>query len=146
MATGKGGVGVPRRTTNYESIEESGYEPDDEMQRYCADKYPTVDVDGTFELFRDNALSHDKVFASWPAAFRTWLRNGLKYGGIVYRSGLSDPAFAQLIQEADGVGFRRPLPKESAGAYRTALRSREPPRSDRVVNFSGLAASKRMAK
>lgn len=91
------------------------------MREYCAKKYPTMDVDETFELFSDNALSHDKVFADWAAAFRTWLRNGAKYGGLVFKQGLADPKFAALIQRARGIGFRDPLPSESPGVYRTAL-------------------------
>ena len=115
----------PKRTKNYKDIEEAGYELNDRMRRYVEYNYPNIDVDGTFELFRDNCLANDRIYASWDAAFRNWLRKPADWGGFAYKEGMSgDPTWRQLLIEAKEIGFRKPrLPMESASQYRQALRS-----------------------
>lgn len=118
---------MPTRTKNYKDIDEAGYVIDDAMREYMAERYPDLEPDGTFELFRDNCLANDRVYASWPAAFRNYLRKPIDWGGFVYRTGLDDPRWRQLIIEARALGFRKPrLPMESADQYRQALRTFEP--------------------
>lgn len=115
---------MPKRTKNYKSIEEAGYEPDDSMLAYVNDKYPNIDPAGTFELFRDNCLANDRVYASWPAAFRNWLRKPADWGGHAFKAGMeNDPSWRQLIIEARALGFREPrVPIESPSMYRQALK------------------------
>ncbi len=120
---------MPKRTANYTDIEESGYQIDDRMRSYMEEKYPDLDPYPTFELFRDNCLANDRIYASWPAAFRNYLRKPADWGGFVYKAGMEgDPAWRQLIIEADAIGFRRPrTPIETAAQYRKALREHTPP-------------------
>lgn len=120
---------MPKRTKNYTDIEEAGYELDDSMIAYMAERFPDMDPVGTFELFKDNCLANDRIYSSWPAAFRNYLRKPADWGGFAYKIGMAgDPTWRQLIIEARAVGFRQPhTPIESASAYRQALRSYEPP-------------------
>lgn len=119
---------MPKRTKNYTDIEESGYQLDDRMIEYMDDCYPDMDPAGTFELFRDNCLANDRIYASWPAAFRNYLRKPADWGGFKYKAGMEgDPTWRQLIIEAKALGFRPPrLPMESCSMYRAALRSHVP--------------------
>lgn len=119
---------MPKRTKNYTDIEEAGYELDDRMRDYMAERFPDMDPAGTFELFRDNCLANDRIYASWPAAFRNYLRKPADWGGFAYKAGMeSDPTWRQLIIEARAIGFREPrLPMESASQYRQALRAYVP--------------------
>lgn len=116
---------MPKRQRNYQSLDESGYSLTDAVRTWCAAKHPTIDIEGTFEVFCDKALANDWIYANWDAALRNYIRNGNLYGGIVYKAGMDNPAFAQLIAEARGIGFRDPLKGESPGAYRTALKAHD---------------------
>ena len=102
-------------------IEEAGFVLDEKLKGWLKAKFPTVDSDETYELFVDKALAKGWVYANWSAAFRNYVRNGNNYGGVAYKSGLSDPAFASLIQHAQAIGFRHPRPHETPGSYRTEL-------------------------
>jgi hypothetical protein len=102
-------------------IEASGFALDDGIRQWLAEKFPRVDPDATLELFTDKALAKGWQYASWPAAFRNYVRNGEKFGGLAFKRGLSDAAYDPLIKRARQVGFRDPTRLESAGAYRTAL-------------------------
>ena len=119
---------MPKRTKNYTDIEQSGYQLNDSMIEYMAERYPDMEPVGTFELFRDNCLANDRVYASWPAAFRNYLRKPADWGGFAYKAGMAnDPSWRQLIIEARALGFREPrLPMESPSMYRQALRSHVP--------------------
>jgi len=124
------------------SFDESGFVLDADLRAWLADKFPTVDPDGTYELFVDKALAKGWLYVSWPAAFRNYIRKGREHpdwGGIAYQSGMTDPAFAQLVIEAKAVGFRLPHKHESAGAYRTALKEYDRATASRQVSFIGTA-------
>lgn len=120
---------MPKRTKNYTDIEEAGYELDERMREYMDKQYPNLAPDATFELFRDNCLANDRIYASWPAAFRNYLRKPADWGGFVYKAGMDgDPTWRQLLIEARAIGFREPrTPVETAAQYRQALREFEPP-------------------
>ena len=93
----------------------------DPIRRELSEKFPRVDLERTYELFRDKALANGWLYANWLAAFRNYIRNGKQYGGIEYKAAMSDPAFDRLIEKAKAIGFRMPYAKESAGGYRTEL-------------------------
>jgi hypothetical protein len=92
-----------------------------ENRHELAEKFPRVDLDRTYEVFRDKALANGWLYSSWIAAFRNYIRNGKQYGGVEYKSAMINPAFDALIERARSLGFRMPHKSESAGAYRTAL-------------------------
>lgn len=112
---------MPRARPQLVDIEKSGFCLDDKLRAWLAEKFPTVDAEATFELFTDKALAKGWIYANWPAAFRNYVRRGKEFGGVAYRDGLSDPAFAGLIEQAKAIGFRMPHRHESAGVYRTEL-------------------------
>lgn len=116
-------------------IDTAEFRLDDSLRSWLAEKFPTVDADATVELFRDKALAKGWVYASWPAAFRNYIRRGKEWGGVVYRSGLEDPAFGALIQHARAVGFRMPQKLETANGYRTALNEFDKRSTPRVLPF-----------
>ena len=119
---------MAKRTKNYKGIEEAGYELSDRMRAYVDEQYPNIDADATFELFRDNCLAHDRIYASWDAAFRNWLRKPADWGGFAFKKGMeNDPSWRQLIIEARALGFRMPrTPMESPSMYRQALKNFTP--------------------
>ena len=119
---------MPKRTRNYKSITTAGFKLDDSLRKWCESHYPAIDPDPTFEVFKDKALAGAWIYASWSAAFRNYLRNAKQYGGVVYRSGLDDPIWSQLILEARGLGFRDPdVTVDSPSSYRAELRQFTPP-------------------
>lgn len=87
---------------------------------WLASRYPTVDPIATFEIFTDKARALGWIYADWHAAFRNYIRNGEKFGGVVHHTA---PEFVPLIQHAKAIGFRMPHKHESSGVYRTALNS-----------------------
>jgi len=115
---------VAKRTKNYKGIDEAGYQLNDVMRGHIAHNFPNIDAEGTFELFRDNCLAHDRIYANWDAAFRNWLRKPADWGGFKYKDGMDgDPSWRQLIIEARAIGFREPrTPMESTAMYRQALK------------------------
>lgn len=118
---------MPKRTSNYKDFDEAGYTLSDRMRDYMAERYPDMEPEGTFELFADNCLANDRIYANWDAAFRNYLRKPADWGGFVFREGMADPSWRQLIIEAKALGFRKPhLPIESADQYRRELRAFEP--------------------
>lgn len=100
---------------------------DDEMYSltvfdWAATKYPTVDVEATFEVFADHCKTHGSMYADFDAGLRTWIRNGVDrdYGGIVFKRGKeADPKWVSLLADARQYGFREPYKSEPPGAYRT---------------------------
>lgn len=110
---------MPKRTRNYRPID--GFEPDAKLREWTSENFPAIDIDATFEVFRDKALAADWVYASWGAAWRNYLRNSKKYEGVVYKRGLDDPKMQLVLHEARKVGFRDPSPVENVSTYRSAL-------------------------
>ena len=87
---------------------------------WTGQKFPMVDVDETLELFRDKAAAKAWSYRDWQAAWRNYLRNGQKFGGIVYRAGrVADPRWEPILGEARPYGFRAPLEHETPASYRT---------------------------
>lgn len=125
---------MPRGKPKLTDVESSGFALDDGIRHWIAEKFPRVDPDATLELFIDKALAKGWQYANWPAAFRNYVRNGEKYGGLALRKGMADPAFDPLMQEAKAIGFRMPMRLESAGAYRTALREFDKVSCKRAAN------------
>jgi hypothetical protein len=92
------------------------------MRQYMAENYPDLDPDKTFELFRDNCLANDRVYASWDAALRNWLRNPVEWGGVAFKDGLG-PEWREVLREAEAIGFRKPrLNIETVHQYRSEMR------------------------
>jgi hypothetical protein len=51
----------------------------DKMKQYALEKNPNLDVEEEFEKFRDYHLAKGSKFKDWEAAFRTWVRNTVKW-------------------------------------------------------------------
>lgn len=129
---------MAKRTRNYKSIEESGFALDDSLRAWCAEKYPAIDPDATYEVFKDKALAGAWIYASWPAAFRNYLRRSKEFAGVVYKRGLDDPKWSELMTEARAIGFRDPNVRlESPDQYRQALRQFKPP-TQRGLDVGGI--------
>lgn len=128
---------MARRRAQTRDIDAAAFVLTDEIRLELAEKFPRVDLDKTYELFRDNALAKGWLYADWRAAFRNYIRNGAKYGGVEYRGALHDPAFERLIEKAKAIGFRMPGAKESSGAYRTALEHYDRVSADRAKDLFG---------
>lgn len=96
------------------------------LLKWIAEKMPTLDVDETFELFRDKAEANAWEYASWDAAFRNYLRKSDEWGGAVHTGGMSDPRWRELIHKARKVGFRDPVSHESLSVYRQAIEAYDP--------------------
>jgi hypothetical protein len=100
-------------------------------------KCPTVDIDETFEVFVDKAAAKAWAYRDWQAAFRNYVRNGQKYGGLVFRNGrFADPRWSPVIVEAQAIGFREPMPHETPDSYRTAMRQWRP--AQNVIPFGNV--------
>ena len=111
---------MPRKAPA-KGIDAAGLALSEEIRRELAAKFPRVDLDKTLEIFRDKALAHGWLYSNWLAAFRNYIRNGEKFGGVEYRPGFSDPKFDALIERAKSIGFRMPSRVDSVGTYRQAL-------------------------
>lgn len=89
---------------------------------FMQNEFPTVDVEKTLALFRDKAEAGGWLYASWQAAFRNYVRNGQKYGGIAYKNGRAqDPRWQPILAIAKPYGFREPEDNETPSSYRTAF-------------------------
>lgn len=130
---------MPRAKPKLVDFNAAGFALDDRLRRWLDERFPTVDADETFELFRDKALAKGWVYADWAAAFRNYIRRGREWGGIAFKPGLHDPAFAPLIQEARAIGFRMPTKLETPGTYRTALREYDKNSAARQASLLGNA-------
>ncbi len=85
-------------------------------------KYPTVDVGETLEIFRDKAAALGWSYRDWQAAWRNYIRNGQRFGGVAYRQGrAADPRWTPILEMARPYGFRAPLEHETPASYRTAF-------------------------
>lgn len=130
---------MAKRTKNLKGLEDARFVLTDKMRAYVEERYPDLDVDGTYELFCDKALANDWVYANWEAAFRNYLRNPREWGGVAYRDGLGDPKWRALLLEAKDIGFRKPhLPAETPDQYRSAMKAWEPPKDLLGHNTSNL--------
>jgi len=129
---------MARARAQRRDIKAAGFELTGESRRELSEKFPRVDLDKTFELFTDNALAKGWLYADWLAAFRNYIRNGAKYGGVEYRGAMHDPTFERLIEKAKAIGFRMPDPRESSGAYRTALEKYDASSAKRGMSHLGL--------
>ncbi len=89
---------------------------------WMAARYPTVDIAETREVFCDKAAAKGWSYRDWQAAFRNYVRNGRKFGGLVYKAGRDqDPRWMPVLAEARQYGFREPTTAESPAGYKTAL-------------------------
>ncbi len=96
------------------------------LKKWIDDKFPTLDIDETFELFRDKAEANAWEYASWDAAFRNYLRKALEWGGAVFTCNRIEPGWRDAIHKARKVGFREPGSHESLAVYRSAVESYDP--------------------
>lgn len=113
----------------------------DATMQWLAGKFPTVDVEETIERFTDNAAAKAWAYRDWQAAFRNYIRNGQKYGGVSYKQGVQqDPLWKPVLAEAARFGFRKPDPMETPRSYRTALDAwkRRPQHMADTINIVGL--------
>lgn len=112
---------------------------------YIEEKFPTIDIDKTLELFSEHCQANGTMYADWQAGFRTWVRRNVeeKWKGVVYKLGrVQDPAWVPVLAEAKKYGFRDPVSVETPQAYRTALerwkdRPVERKPNAPVIDFSG---------
>lgn len=51
----------------------------DDLLAWATANYPTIDARQEFQSLINSALAHDRRYADWKAAFRTWIGNALKY-------------------------------------------------------------------
>jgi hypothetical protein len=89
---------------------------------YITTTFPTVNVEKTMERFVDSALAHGRMYADWQAAFRTWVRKAIenKWDGVEFKKGIEqDPRWTPILSEVAPYGFRKPMPHETPGSYRT---------------------------
>lgn len=137
---------MPVRKSRYQGIEEAGYELTDKMRVYIEENYPDLDPEKTFELFRDNCLANDRVYASWDAALRNWLRNPVEWGGVAFKGGFG-PEWREVLREAQAIGFRKPrLHIESVHQYRQAMRQWKPEQADMIGDVKLDSILKRVPK
>lgn len=103
------------------------------------EKYPTVDVTETVERFTDNAAAKSWCYRDWQAAFRNYIRNGQKFGGVTYKSGIQDdPRWRLILHDARKFGFREPEKLETPTGYKTAFELWKRTPKTNVVNFAGV--------
>lgn len=82
---------------------------------------PAINVEETRLWFEEKARAGDWRYKCWQAAFRNYIRNSARYGGVVYKQSF-DPRWADLLADAAKEGFRKPWLMESYPAYETAFR------------------------
>lgn len=136
---------MPRKSPA-RGIEAAGFVLTDEIRRELRDKFPRVDLDRTYEIFKDKALANGWLYASWPAAFRNFIRNGPKYGGVEYLPGMQDPRFDHLIAKAKAIGFRMPNRIDSVSTYHQALEEFDKKSATKASVQLGLDVLKRVPK
>lgn len=112
------------------------FELTDSTLSWLQEKHPTVDVAETIEIFQDKARAKAWAYRCWQSAFRNYIRNGQKFGGVTYKNGIEhDPRWQQALHEARKFGFRDPEKMETPASYRTAFEQwQRAPRSN-VLNF-----------
>lgn len=85
-----------------------------------AKDYSTIDVNKTLDKFVRNAEAKGWMYRNWQSAFLNYCDNGEKYGGVIYKQGLSDdPRWKPILAEVAPYGFRAPYPTETPSVYRT---------------------------
>lgn len=102
-------------------------------------EFPTVNAQKTLEIFRDKAEAGGWLYSNWQSAFKNYVRNGQKFGGIVYNAGREqDPRWQPVLAEAMPYGFRAPLDHETPNGYRVAFESwkTKEKRSENVLPFA----------
>lgn len=107
---------------------------------WLAEKFPTVDAGETMERFCDNAAAKGWAYRDWQAAFKNYVRNGQKYGGVAYKTGREhDPRWTPILHEARKHGFRDPYELESPAAYKTQFEMwRREPNKPNVLNLGNV--------
>ena len=100
----------------------------EELAKWSAENYPTVNAREEFSKFVGWALSKDMRYARWDQAFRNWMGNALKFsqqrggngGGGNYRSKRQPTCPGDWEKEYKGVDYTRGVvmkeftPEESA--------------------------------
>jgi uncharacterized protein YdaU (DUF1376 family) len=70
---------------------------------WASKERPEISVDEECAKFRDHHVSNGNTMADWPAAWRTWVRNALKFNGKERSNGRDNrgvaSAAAELIHE-----------------------------------------------
>jgi hypothetical protein len=108
---------------------------------WLAEKFSTIDLVETMERFTDNAAAKGWVYRDWQAAFRNYVRNGQKYGGVVYQQGrVQDPLWQPVLAETQRYGFRAPDKNETPAGYRTNFENwkRDQKRRPTVIPLAGV--------
>ena len=70
-----------------ETFADENFSLDDELIKWAQKKYPKISVselNSQKESFIDNAISKGLKYADWRAAYRTWIRNAVKWEKIDY--------------------------------------------------------------
>jgi hypothetical protein len=67
----------------------------DDMRAWAAEHVPGVPVDAETENFRDHHRAKGSVMKDWTAAWRTWMRNAVKFGRV--------PAVAHVRPAPDAI-------------------------------------------
>lgn len=130
------------KTTGQHKFPE-GFELSKKTLAWCAEKYPQVNVDDTFERFEEWARREGVMYADWDAGFKTVVRKGIDNGWrtiVTLKGGMAaDPKFQLTLHEARKIGFRDPVQHETAGAYKTAFENyKRAPRPQNVLSFANV--------
>lgn len=89
------------------------FEPTRDMRLWAAENTPDVDVDAQTEQFRDFHTGKGSLQADWPATWRTWMRNAVRFQARApnYRASPQDETDAFFARAA-----ARAAAKEARGA------------------------------
>lgn len=116
-----------------------GFSLDAEMIAFANER--GVDPQEEFDKFRDHHKAKGSVFKDWPAAFRTWVRNAVKFdrgGKDVQRAGREVPkSFDQIRVEANQATFARILERNGISITRTQQPLRGTTRRDDAIDIPG---------
>lgn len=94
----------------------------EDTKNFLAREFANIDMEKTLEIFRDKAEADGWMYSNWQAAFRNYVRNAQKYGGVAYKNGRAeDPRWQPILAIAKPYGFREPSEHETPASYRTAF-------------------------
>lgn len=137
---------MPKKAMPMRGIPE-GFELTETTIAWIKERYPTVNIEGTLERFKDSASQHGRMYADWQAAMRTWVRKAVdnKWDGVEFKQGRAqDPRWITVLNEARKYGFRDPQSQETPDSYRThlnAYKGDETVNRERASNVTDFAKS-----
>lgn len=73
------------------------YKPNSEQIAWATEKFPFVDLETETDKFVDHFLATGKIYVSWNAAWRNWIRRAFEYHPE-YRTGASRTTMGRHTQ------------------------------------------------